>query len=147
MKILIVTAHPDDLEFGMGATLAKLVNQRTKTPLDTIPPTKGAYKTAPEHQIKIHVFSNSADVKGNDGILQELSKSIHGVYGLSCTLHEYSTMHFGEHYQAIRDDIFRIKQEFHPDVVYCKSPNSRSSGCAVTIRIFILLAPLHVIQT
>jgi len=101
MKILIISSHPDDIEFSMGATLAKLIG----------------------FDIEIHVFSDSADIKGNDGIQQEVFDSIQGVYGLDCTVHKYPTMHFRENYQDIRDDIFKIKQEFDPDVVYCKSPN------------------------
>ena len=104
MKILIVTAHPDDLEFSMGGTLARLIKEK--------------------HEFKIHVFSDSADVKGNDGIAGEVFDSIKGVYGLGCNIHKYPTMHFREHYQDIRDAIFKIKQDFQPDIVYCKSPNA-----------------------
>ena len=104
MKILIVTAHPDDCEFSIGATLAKLSRL--------------------DNEIKIHVFSTSDTIEGNEGIVKESERSIHGIYNLDLNLHKYPTMHFIEHYQEIRDDIFRIKQEFHPDVVYCKSPKS-----------------------
>ncbi len=33
-------------------------------------------------------------------------------------------MHFQANQQAIRDDIFKIKEDLHPDIVYCKSPNA-----------------------
>ena len=121
MKILFVVSHPDDLEFSCGGLLAKLVE---KQKCDDYVWGLQEPCADPPDEIKIHVFSDSADIEGNDGILEELSKSIHGVYGLVCNVHKYPTMHFREHYQAIRDDIFRIKQEFHPDVVYCKSPNA-----------------------
>lgn len=76
------------------------------------------------HDIRIHVFSNSVAIEGNEGIREELAASIRGVYDLDFTLHEYPTMHFTEHYQAIRDDIFRVKQKFNPHVVYTTSPNA-----------------------
>lgn len=120
MKILIITSHPDDLEMSMGGTLAKL---REKMRLDQDMLDVGEPWDSPD-KIEVHVFSDSTTVKGNDGISEELSKSIHGVYGLDCNVYGYTTMYFRERYQAIRDDIFRIKQEFHPDVVYCKSPRS-----------------------
>jgi N-acetylglucosamine malate deacetylase 1 len=104
MKILIVSSHPDDIEFAMGATLNRL--------------TKGS------DYIEVHIFSQSEDIHGNEGIQEECNNSIHGIYKLDLHIHKYPTMHFSEHQQAIRDDIFKIKQEMHPDVVYCKSPNA-----------------------
>lgn len=116
MKILIVSAHPDDIEMSMGATLARLANAETE-----MEPPGGLWTK--DNEIIVHVFSDSADVKGNDGIQQEVFDSMK-LYGLDCTVHKYPTMHFREHYQKIRDTIYKLKQEIDPDVVYCKSPNS-----------------------
>jgi len=114
MKILIISAHPDDIEMSMGSTLAKLaLTDNDHSGLD--------HET---HTLQIHILSSSHTIDGNAGITKELGKSLHGIYDLQFHLHEYPTMHFQEHYQAIRDDVFRIKQEFNPDVVYCKSPNA-----------------------
>lgn len=104
MRILIVTAHPDDAELSMGGTMSRLKREG--------------------NDIRIHVFSASLTIEGNEGIKEEVVASIRGIYGLDLTVHDYPTMHFNEHYQDIRDTIFKIKQDFNPHVVYTKSPNA-----------------------
>jgi LmbE family N-acetylglucosaminyl deacetylase len=104
MRILIITAHPDDLEIGMGATLARLNREG--------------------HDIRVHVFSLSDTIDGNEGIKDEIIASLQGVYGVEFTVHDYTTMYFTERYQGIRNDIFKLKQSFNPDTVFCKSPNA-----------------------
>ena len=104
MRILICTAHPDDIEFGCGATLNRLRNGKD--------------------YIEVHIFSQSDTIQGNEGIQEECKRSISDIYKLELHIHKYPTMHFIEHQQSIRDDIFKIKQKMHPDVIYCKSPNS-----------------------
>lgn len=104
MRILIITSHLDDFEFGCGATVSRLKREG--------------------HDIRVCVFSASLTIEGNEGIKEEGVASVRGVYGLDFTVHDFLTMHFTEHYQDIRDIIFKLKQSFNPDVVYCKSPNS-----------------------
>ena len=110
MIILIATAHPDDVELCMGGTLAKLVQRQ--------------YDIDDEITILLHIFSYSDTIPGNDNIAEELSKSVAGVYGLDRTVYKFPTMHFNEHNQEIRDRLFQVKQNTHPDVVYCTSPNA-----------------------
>ena len=103
-KILIVTAHPDDAEFGMGATLHQLMNGKD--------------------YVELHIFSQSDTIHGNEGIQDECKRSISDIYKLDLHLHKYPTMHFHEHQQAIRNDIFKLKQDLNPDIIYCKSPTA-----------------------
>jgi LmbE family N-acetylglucosaminyl deacetylase len=71
----------------------------------------------------VHIFSTSENIDGNAGIEDECREALK-VYGLDPAIHHYPTMHFQEHYQDIRDDIFNIKLEMSPDIIYCKSPRS-----------------------
>jgi LmbE family N-acetylglucosaminyl deacetylase len=103
-KILFCTAHPDDLEFSAGATLSGLIKEN--------------------HEISVHVFSTSESIYGNEGIIDEVKHSISDIYHLDLIVHRFPTMHFREHYQEIRDIVFKIKEDFIPDDVYCTSPNS-----------------------
>ena len=104
MSILIITSHPDDIEFSMGGTLSRLKREG--------------------HDIRAHIFSLSVTIDGNEEIKNELAASLQGVYDVDFTVHDYPTMHFKEHYQDIRDTIFEVKRKFNPDVVYCKSSRS-----------------------
>lgn len=88
----------------MGATLARLIREG--------------------HTVGAHIFSESDSIEGNDGIKDEIVESLQGVYNIDFAIHTYRTMYFHEQYQAIRNDIFSIKQAVAPDIVFCKSPNS-----------------------
>ena len=56
-KILLVTAHPDDIEFGMGATLSSLVDDKSK-------------------KFRVIICSDCEDQPGNEGIIDELDDSM-----------------------------------------------------------------------
>jgi N-acetylglucosamine malate deacetylase 1 len=103
MKILIVSAHPDDIELCMGATLSRLKREG--------------------HEIQTHIFSDSKSIEGNENIDEELHESLK-IYGLDEIVYAFETMHFQESYQLIRQHIYEAKLEFNPDVVYCMSPHS-----------------------
>ena len=104
MRILIISAHPDDIELAMGGVLSRLKRE--------------------DNDIRVHVFSSSITIQGNERIKDEVTASIRGIYGLDLSLHDFPTMHFHEHYQAIRDRIYDLKRKFSPNMVLTKSPNA-----------------------
>lgn len=107
MKILIVTAHPDDIEFGFGATLWQLCQQK-------------------ENQIVALIMSDSMTIEENIGydLRKEAQDSLVNIYNISIILKTFPTMYFREHFQEIRNVIWEKKKQFRPDIIYCTSPMS-----------------------
>lgn len=100
-KILIVGAHPDDIEFGMGATL----NQLDKD------------------NILVVVFSDTVNLNG-ESIINELSNSMN-LYGLSFRLFKkFENMNFVNQEREIKQELFNIKNEFKPDIIFSTSRRS-----------------------
>ena len=105
-KILIVSAHPDDIEFAMGGTLNRLAKQK--------------------HEIQVHVMSDSGTIQENKpfDLRKECNSSIKGLFGVSVKIADFETMYFRDSFQKIRNHIYQIKQKFNPDVVFSTSPMS-----------------------
>ena len=100
-KILIIGAHPDDIELGMGATLNQIKKE----------------------DVKIIVFSDTVHRNGK-AILDELNESMR-IYGLSFTLiKDVYNMHFQDNRGRINQILFDTKKEFKPDIIF--SPNRTS---------------------
>lgn len=104
MRILILGAHPDDVELSIGGTLSRLKRE--------------------DNDIRVHVFSSSVTIEGNEGIKDEVVASIRGVYGLDLSVYDFPTMYFEDHYQEIRNRVYDLKQKFNPHMVLTKSPNA-----------------------
>lgn len=103
MRILIVSAHPDDIEFNMGATLCQLRN--------------------PDNKIMIDIMSSSETIDGNSEIRKE-TELVAKLYNLSYNIHDFETMELTRDFQKIRNLIYKIKLKFKPDVIFCTSPVS-----------------------
>lgn len=86
----------------MGATLSKLIRQG--------------------YEISIHIMSMSESIPGNAGIKAELKAALGDGFHVGYSTHGMETMYFHRDFQTIRDIIYRIKNEFKPDVVFCCSP-------------------------
>jgi len=100
-RILIIGAHPDDIELGMGATLNQIKKEN----------------------IKIIVFSDTVHRNG-EAILDELNESMR-IYGLSFTLiKDIINMYFEADRGRINQILYDTKQEFKPDIIF--SPNRKS---------------------
>lgn len=103
-KILFVTAHPDDIEFGMGGTL-NLITKKSK-------------------QIKSIIFSNCEDQPGNQGIVKELKKSME-FYGISdYEVLDLPNTKFPEVTDKIREKLESVKLEYDADIIFTTSKNS-----------------------
>ena len=100
-RILIVGAHPDDIEFGLGATLNQIKDE----------------------DIKIVVFSSTTNLNG-EKIIDELNNSMR-IYGLSCTLiKDIENMNFVNQEREIKQKLYDIKTEFKPDIIFTTSKRS-----------------------
>jgi len=102
-KILILGAHPDDIEFGCGGTLWK-------------------YK---DEDVRLHIFTNAQNYLGNENLLKELSASMN-FYGLEkrSFLEDFTNMSMWDEYTKVRQKLYDIKQTFNPDIVLCHNPKS-----------------------
>lgn len=114
-KILVVGAHPDDIEFGMGGTLSKI-----RYDLEN-------------NNIKVVIFSDTVNING-DTILDEVKNSLE-VYKQGFTLYkDIITMSFFKSEDVIKQRLYDIKKEFQPDVVFCTNSKSANSDHSVLAR-------------
>lgn len=102
-KILIVGAHPDDIEFGMGATL----NQFKK------------------ENVMCIVFSDTVNLNGED-ILLELHNSLVKIYGVNrlVLMRDIKNLNFVNQEREIKQKLYDVKQEFKPDVIFSTNRTS-----------------------
>jgi len=89
-KILLLAAHPDDLEFGMGATISKLKREG--------------------HKIKAIVLSDC-------DILEELQESME-ILKTFVNIYQIKVRTFPSKRQDILDLLIYWKNKFKPDIVY-----------------------------
>lgn len=116
MKVLAVSPHADDLEFGAGATVARLVREG--------------------HQVHNHIFFRF-DIPGLDAECQESGK----VLGVTISNGDVKIRTFHEHRQKILDELILLRQTFGPDMVLCPARSDRhqdhevvSAECARAFR-------------
>jgi len=99
-KILIIGAHPDDLEFGCGAILNQL-KKNTNV---------------------IMIFSDTVETNGY-GIIKELKESMK-VYGLHGNLRNFNNMNFIAEQKKIKQELWDLKKDFKFDIIFSPSPRS-----------------------
>ena len=102
-RILIVGAHPDDIEFGMGATL----NQFKK------------------ENVMCIVFSDTVNLNGED-ILTELHNSLVKIYGVNrlVLMRDIKNLNFVNQEREIKQKLYDVKQEFKPDIIFSTNRTS-----------------------
>ena len=103
-KILLVGSHPDDLEFGCGATLSQIKNE----------------------DVRCVIFSDTTNLNG-ELILKELENSLSGVYGVNFTLmRNIKNMNFVNQEVEIKQKLYDMKNEFKPDIILSASRKSHN---------------------
>ena len=101
-KILIVGAHPDDIEFGFGGTLNQIK----------------------EENIKCVVFSDTTNLNG-EVILGELHNSLKKIYNIDFILkRNIENLNFVNQEREIKQILYDLKQDFKPDIIVSTSRNS-----------------------
>lgn len=104
-KILLVSAHPDDIEYGMGGTLYKLCKGKRA-------------------KIKVIIFADCEEQPGNKGITKEFKRSMRFFDIINYKLYDFPNTKLLEHSSQIREQLEKCKNSFGPDLVFSTSKNS-----------------------
>lgn len=117
-KILLVAAHPDDIESGCGGTIAKY----------------GEY-----NEIHSIVFAPCLEDPLNAGILREFQNAMKILGVKKAIKNRFPRDILEKNNQQIRDILYGLKTKFDPDVVFCPSlkdlhqDHRAVSNCCITI--------------
>jgi len=116
-RILLVAAHPDDVESGCGGTVAKWQH----------------------NTFSAVVFAPCLEDPLNAGIVQEYEKAM-ATLGVNTTARHSFPRDILEHRnQEVRDILHHLKKQFDPDIVFCPSINDLHqdhraiASCCLTI--------------
>jgi LmbE family N-acetylglucosaminyl deacetylase len=106
-KILVLAPHTDDLEFGCGATVAKLIENGNEI------------YTAAFSACKISVRKDFPE----DILITEIkaASKILGIPKENLILFDYNVRTFNYNRQEILDDILSLKHSIQPDIVFIPS--------------------------
>lgn len=115
-KILVLAPHTDDMEFGCGGTIAKLVK---------------------ENEVYCVAFSackQSVLVGFEEDVLIKEFKIASQIIGLkkeNLILHDYEVRTFHQYRQEILDILIALRKELDPDIIFCPSLNDIHQDHAV----------------
>jgi LmbE family N-acetylglucosaminyl deacetylase len=103
-KILILAPHTDDLEFGCGGTVAKLIEQGNTIYCAAFSACRQSVRKEFPEDILI------TEIKAASAIL--------GIKIDNLILFDYNVRTFNYHRQEILDDILQLKAKVQPDIVF-----------------------------
>lgn len=98
VKILCLGAHPDDIEIGCGGTVLRIIEE------------------APKAQFHWAVFSGN--VKRTKEARAAAETLLDGVKSREIVVHQFRESYFPFVGARIKDCFEKLKQEFHPDIVF-----------------------------
>lgn len=108
-KILVLAPHTDDMEFGCGATVARLIEEGNDVYC-------AAFSACEQSVLK----EFPSDILITE--IKESSKKL-GLALDHLILFDYQVRTFNFHRQAILDDILELKKRIAPDIVFIPSLN------------------------
>lgn len=103
-RILVLAPHTDDLEFGCGGTVAKLIEEGNEIYCAAFSACKQSVRKEFPEDILINEIKKASKILG---LKQE-----------NLRLYDYTVRTFNYHRQEILDDILRLKSEIAPDIVF-----------------------------
>jgi LmbE family N-acetylglucosaminyl deacetylase len=108
-KVLLLAPHPDDGEFGCGATLNKFIQNGATIRYVAFSPCEASVP----HGLP------------KDILYKELSKATSklGIKQKNITTFDFPVRYLSDHRQAILEELVKINREFKPDLVI--APNSK----------------------
>ncbi len=103
-KILVLAPHTDDLEFGCGGTVAKLIENGNEVWCAAFSACRQSVRKEFPEDILI------TEIKAASAIL--------GIQPNNLVLFDYNVRTFNYHRQDILDDILKLKASIQPDIVF-----------------------------
>ncbi|MFM7758230.1 MAG: PIG-L deacetylase family protein [Crocinitomicaceae bacterium] len=103
-KILVLAPHTDDLEFGCGGTVSKLIEEGNIVFCAAFSACRQSVRKEFPEDILI------TEIKAASSIL--------GIDNQNLILFDYNVRTFNYHRQEILDDILKLKAEIKPDIVF-----------------------------
>lgn len=103
-NILVLAPHTDDLEFGCGATVAKLIEEGNTVYCAAFSACKQSVRKEFPEDILI------TEIKAASKIL--------GIKKENLLLFDYNVRTFNFHRQELLDDILKLKKDIKPDIVF-----------------------------
>jgi len=103
-KILVLAPHTDDLEFGCGGTVSKLIEEGNIVFCAAFSACRQSVRKEFPEDILI------TEIKAASSIL--------GIDNQNLILFDYNVRTFNYHRQEILDDILKLKAEIDPDIVF-----------------------------
>lgn len=103
-KILVLAPHTDDLEFGCGGTVAKLIDDGNEVFCAAFSACRQSVRKEFPEDILI------TEIKAASAIL--------GIKPENLILFDYNVRTFNYHRQEILDDILKLKVKIQPDIVF-----------------------------
>lgn len=111
-NILFLSPHPDDIELGCGATIAKLIQDK--------------------HKVYVAIFSDCtksivSDAKIHNPILKENINSLSylGIENNNIYYYNYEVREFSSFRQNILEDLVLLKKNINPDVIFIPCTNDK----------------------
>lgn len=108
-KVLLISAHTDDCELGMGGTIDRLISLGSEIHWVVF---SNAWQSLP-----LGFAKNTLLIEQNDVV------SYFEINEKNLNLLDFPVRNFPQHRQKILDELIKLKKKIQPDLVFCPSLN------------------------